>query len=512
MPLNHVMFKARVIDIEQGAYEILLNVDDAGELGVHPLDHVRVYCEKGSLTAVANITSTLLGRGEIGVFTEAARSLALKDGDLVNLVPSERPQSIAHIRKKMNGQKLSGEEIRVIIRDIVENNLSDIELSAYVSAVEMRGMDMDEVTEMVKAMVDTGETIVFDKSPIVDVHSIGGVPGNKYALLTVPIVAANGVTIPKTSSRAITSPSGIADTMEVLAPVSLTAQKIKFIAESTGGTLAWGGSVNLAPADDKIIRAEYPLSLDPKPQVLASVMSKKKAAGVELLLIDIPTGRGAKVETEDEARSLAQDFIELGRRVGIRVECAITYGSQPLGRAVGPALEAREALMALEGKYAPRSLVEKSCVLAGILLEMAGVAERGRGRELAEETLRSGKALSKLREIIAAQGGNPDVTSDDVKVGKYTQDFTAWEDGYVQMVNNSAVIQICRTAGAPRDKGAGMVIWQKMGSQVKKGDKLFTIYADSMVKLERAKVLAQKLTPIPIGGMLLKRVPDYRVA
>ncbi|MEM2050096.1 MAG: AMP phosphorylase [Thermoproteota archaeon] len=506
------MFKARVIDIEQGSYEVLLNVDDAGELGVHALDHVRVYCEKGSLTAVANITSTLLSRGEVGVFTETARSLVLKDGDLVNLVPSERPQSISYIRKKMSGQKLSGEEIRVIIRDIVENNLSDIELSAYVSAVEMRGMDMDEVTDMVKAMVETGETIVFDKSPIVDVHSIGGVPGNKYALITVPIVAANGVTIPKTSSRAITSPSGIADTMEVLAPVSLTAQKIKFIAESTGGTLAWGGSVNLAPADDKIIRAEYPLSLDPRPQVLASVMSKKKAAGVELLLIDIPMGKGAKVETEDEARSLAQDFIELGRRVGIRVECAITYGSQPLGRAVGPALEAREALMALEGKYAPRSLVEKSCVLAGILLEMAGVADRGKGRELAEETLRSGKALSKLKEIIAAQGGNPDVTSDDIRVGKYTYDFTAPEDGYVQMVNNAAVIQICRTAGAPRDKGAGMVVWQKMGSQVKKGDRLFTIYADSMVKLERAKALAQKLTPIPIGGMLLKRVPDYRVA
>ncbi|MCX8183912.1 MAG: thymidine phosphorylase, partial [Crenarchaeota archaeon] len=218
------------------------------------------------------------------------------------------------------------------------------------------------------------------------------------------------------------------------------------------------------------------------------------------------------VETEDEARSLAQDFIELGRRVGIRVECAITYGSQPLGRAVGPALEAREALMALEGRYAPRSLVEKSCVLAGILLEMAGIVDRGEGRELAEETLRSGKALSKLKEIIAAQGGDAEVASENIKVGRYTYDFTAWEDGYVQMVNNAAVIQICRAAGAPRDKGAGMMIWQKMGSQVKKGDRLFTIYADSMVKLERAKALAQKLIPIPIGGMLLKRVPDYRVA
>lgn len=502
-------FKARIIDIKQGGFEILLNSQDAEELGIHPLDRVKISCEKGSLTAVANITPTLVKKGEIGIFTEVSEALGLTEGELVRAIPGERPPSLQYIKKKMNGQKLSKEEIYTIIKDIVDNTLSDIELSAYVTAVAIRGMDMDEIAEMVNAMVDTGERITFDKSPIVDVHSIGGIPGNKYALLTVPIVAANGVIIPKTSSRAITSPSGIADTMEVLAPVSHIAQKIKQIAETVGGTLVWGGSVNLAPADDKIIRVEYPLSLDPKPQVLASVISKKKAAGVEILLIDIPMGKGAKVETEDEARELAQDFIELGRRVGIRVECAITYGSQPLGRAVGPALEAREALMALEGKYAPRSLVEKSCALAGILLEMAGVAERGRGKYIAEETLRSGKALSKFKEIIEAQGGNPDITSDDIEIGKYTYDGIAWEDGYVQMVNNAAVTQICRTAGAPRDKGAGMMIWQKMGSQVKKGDKLYTIYAESSVKLERAKALAQKLNPVPIGGMLLRRIPDY---
>lgn len=506
------MFRVRLIDIKQGTYEVLLNVEDAEELGVHPLDRVRISCEGGSLTSIANITDTLIGRGEIGVFSEAAGVLALKDGDLVNVVPGERPSSLQYIKKKMEGQKLSGHEIRAIVKDIVDNNLSDVELSAYVSAVTIRGMDMDEITGMVNAMVETGEVITFDKSPVLDVHSIGGIPGNKYALLTVPIVAANGVVIPKTSSRAITSPSGIADTMEVLAPVSHTAQKVKYIAETVGGTLVWGGSINLAPADDKIIRVEYPLSLDPRPQVLASVLAKKKAAGAEFLLIDIPTGRGAKVETENEARIFAQDFIELGRRVGIRVECAITYGSQPLGRAVGPALEAREALMALEGKDAPRSLIEKSCSLAGILLEMAGVAERGRGRELAEETLSSGKALSKFKEIIAAQGGNPEVTSDIVKVGQYSYDATAWEDGYVQVVNNAAVVQICRTAGAPKDKGAGMILWEKLGSQVKKGDRLYTIYAESKVKLERAKALAQRLTPVPIGGMLLGRVPDYRIA
>ncbi|MGQ9479708.1 MAG: AMP phosphorylase [Thermoproteota archaeon] len=506
------MFKVKPINIRQGNYEVLLNFEDAEELGVHPLDRVRISCESGTLTSIVNVTETLINRGEIGVFKEVSEALGLKEGITVSVVPGERPASIEYIRRKMDGKKLSAQEIRTIVKDIVENNLSDIELSAYVTSVAIRGMDMDEVTDLVNAMVETGEVIGFDKSPVVDVHSIGGIPGNKYALLTVPIVAANGVTIPKTSSRAITSPSGIADTMEVLAPVAHTAQKLKYIAETVGGTLVWGGSINLAPADDKIIRVEYPLSLDPQPQVLASVIAKKKAAGVEYLLVDIPMGRGAKVETMDEAKRLAQNFIELGRRVGIRVECVITYGSQPLGRAVGPALEAREALMALEGKQAPRSLVEKSCTLAGILLEMAGVAERGKGRELAEETLRSGRALSKFREIIEAQGGDPGVTSEDVKIGSYSHDVYTQEDGYVQLVNNTAVIQICRAAGAPKDKGAGMILWAKMGNQVRKGDRLFTIYAENKIKLERAKALAQKLTPVPIGGMLLDRVPSYMVA
>ncbi len=503
------MFKVRLIDIKQGVYEALLCVEDANELGVHPLDRIKISSDSGSLVCIADTTDTLLKKGEVGVFTEVKKELNLKDWDEVNVYLGEKPASLKHIKKKITGQKLNKDEIYEIIKDVVNNNLSDIELSAYVTAISIHEMDIDEITHMIGAMVDNGETISFDKSPVVDVHSIGGVPGNKYALLTVPIVAANGVTIPKTSSRAITSPSGIADTMEVLAPVAHTAQKIKHIAETVGGTLIWGGGVNMAPADDKIIHAEYPLSLDPRGQVLASVLAKKKAAGIQYLLIDMPTGRGVKVATEEDARSFARDFIELGARVGIKVECAITYGSQPVGRAVGPALEAREALMALEGKPVSNSLIEKSCSLAGIILEMAGAAERGAGRRIAEETLRSGKALAKLREIIKAQGGNPDVTSDDIKVGQFKIDIFAPEDGYVERIDNGAVIQICRTVGAPKNKGAGMIFHKKQGNQVKKGEALYTIYADNEKKLEWAKAMAQKLAPVSLGGMVLGRVPEY---
>lgn len=504
------MFKVRLIDMKQGAYEALLSVEDANELGVHPLDRIKVSSDKGSLICVANTTDSMIRKGEVGIFTEARGELGISEGDEVSVFLGEKPASLKFIKKKISGHKLSREEIYAIIKDIVNNNLSDIELSAYVTAVSIREMDSDEIVNMIDAMVENGEKIAFDKSPIVDVHSIGGVPGNKYALLTIPIVAANGVTIPKTSSRAITSPSGISDTVEVLAPVALSAQKIKHIAETIGGTLVWGGGVNMAPADDKIIHAEYPLSLDPRGQVLASVLAKKKAAGIQYLLIDMPTGRGVKVETEDDARMFANDFVELGRRVGIKVECAITYGSQPVGRAIGPALEAREALMALEGKPVSNSLIQKSCSLAGILLEMVGAAERGKGKAIAEETLKSGKALAKFKEIIKAQGGNPDVTSDQIKVGQFKFDMLALEDGYVEKIDNSAVIQICRMAGAPKDKGAGMLFHKKQGNQVKKGELLYSIYADNEKKLDWAKALAQKMPPVSLGGMVLGRFPDYK--
>ncbi len=235
---------------------------------------------------------------------------------------------------------------------------------------EFHGMSMDEVEYLTRAMVETGITIDFAR-PCYDKHSIGGVPGNKVTLLIVPIVAAAGLLIPKTSSRAITSPSGTADTMNVLANIEFTASELKEMALKAGGTIVCGGKVGLAPADDILIRVEYPLCIDPRGQMRASIMAKKLAVGADFIVIDIPVGLGAKVETTEDARKLAQSFMELGDRLKVRVQCGITYGGQPVGHTIGPALEAREALLALQGK-GPASLIEKSTALTGMLLEVGG--------------------------------------------------------------------------------------------------------------------------------------------
>jgi len=355
--------------------------------------------------------------------------------------------------------------------------------------------------------VETGETIQFDRSPVFDFHSVGGVPGNKVTLIVVPIVAAAGLLIPKTSSRAISSAAGTADVVEAFAKVDFSAHELKQIAESTGGIMAWGGGLNLAPADDVIIRVEYPLGVDPHAQLLASVMSKKKAVNADFLLVDIPMGNGTKVPTMDMAKAYARDFIELGERLGIKVECAITYGGQPVGRAIGPALEAREAIQVLEGSKTPNSVVEKALGLSGILLEMGGIPK---GEERAREILASGKALEKFREIVAAQGGNPNIRSDDLVPGRLTFDVLAKKSGYVNAINNKQLVKIARASGAPKDKGAGVYIHKKEGSKVDAGEALLTIHSENDAKLQEAIGLSRKLEPITTEGMVLARLPGFR--
>ncbi|PKK86115.1 MAG: AMP phosphorylase [Thermoplasmata archaeon HGW-Thermoplasmata-1] len=504
-----VAYKIRLIDMKQGVNEILLNYEDAEEMGVHPHDRAKLLTAHGEkATAVIDVSDTLVKKGEVGAFVEITGCCNLKDGDEVFIFPSSRPASVDIIKKKIAGVAWSREDIRTMINDITAGNLSDIELTAYAVAIQINGMSMEEVAWLTESMVETGETIEFEKCPVFDVHSVGGVPGNKYAPITVSIVAANGLIIPKTSSRAISSAAGTSDYMDIICNVEHSAKSIKKIAEEVGGTLVWGGGVNLAPADDDIIRVEYPLSLDPHGQVLASVMAKKKAAGINYVVIDIPVGAGAKVKTDDEARRLARDFIDLGERIGIKTRCAITYGGQPVGHAIGPALELMEALSVMEGAEKPNSLIEKSLSLAAIILELGGVAQPGDGRALAEKTLKSGAALKKFREIVAAQGGKADVSSKDLKPGKYTHEFISPKDGYIESLDNQALIKIARAAGAPRSKGAGIMLNVKRGNKTRKGEPLFTVYSENQRKLEDAKSLGFTLQPVKVEGMILEEIVE----
>lgn len=496
-------FAVKVFDIVSNDYIAIMNEADSNKIGLTFFDRVEISHKNDTVVAKVRITRSLVNPGELGLYESTARELNVKDGDQVVMVPIIRPRSYRHIKKKLEGFKLTKEEIYEIVKDITAQRLSDLEMAAFILSEYHHGLDMDEVEWLTRAMAESGTIINFGRT-VTDKHSIGGVPGNKVSLLIVPIIAAAGLLIPKTSSKAITSASGTADTMSVLANVEFSADELKRIVNKTHGALVWGGRLNLAPADDIMIRSvERPLSVDPKGQMLASIMAKKLATSVRYLVMDLPIGPGTKLPTREKAIELGNSFLELGRRLGIQVICGVTYGGQPVGHAIGPALEAKEALQAFTTQR-PVSLIEKSTHLAGLLLEIAGRSPRGHGAELAKELLTSGKAEAKFREIIDAQGGNGKIKPDDIPLGAHKVEIVAEHDGYVTAVDNAALVTIARTAGAPHDKGAGVYIYGKIGRRFSKGDVIMEIYSNSTVKLNEAYNIAMQLKPITIEGMLLE--------
>ncbi len=493
-PSDDGVYKAVFLDIHAGAPEAFIHPDDAAGIGVRPLDRVRIRIPAKDLEfpAVVNVAAGLVPPRSIGLSKELAERMQIPAGVALQVRPAPRPESVEAIRRKLDGLELSQKEIALVIHDISAGHLTAVELTCWAAAIHTRGMSVDETVACVQAMVDSGERIDWNGKVCYDVHSIGGVPGNKYAPIVVAIAAAEGLHVPKTSSRAISSACGTADFMEVLAPVAFTAQQLKAIATKVGATLAWGGGFSLAPADDEIIRVEYPLGLDPPAQVVASVLAKKVAMGVKRVLIDIPMGSGAKVKDQRQADGMARMFLEVGSRLGLEVHCEVTQGGHLLGRAVGPTLEAQEMLAVLETGTGPPDLVAKSCKLAGKLLEMAGKAAPGTGAAAARKTLESGAALAKFLAIVQAQGGQA-IRSSGLAPGAHTFEAMACRDGPFDL-DNASVVAIARSAGAPHAKGAGVLLLRGLGDRLKTGDPAFRVYAETASHLANAWEATQRLT------------------
>ncbi len=492
--------------VRAGVDIAILSPEDASLLGVLPGERVQVICGKCACGAIP-VVSPHVHRGVLLVSDTLAEKIRISGCSEAIVVPLGMPSSSDYLLKRLRGEKLAPNEIKAIISDIVQGYYDDAGIAAFLVAQYIHGMGEEELEHLIRAMVETGVVVEFGE-PVYDEHSIGGVPGNsKVALLAVPIVASTGILIPKTSSRAITSPAGTADTMEVLARVAFAPEELRDIAKRVRGVLAWGGSLNLAPADDIFVRIERRLSIDPPAQVVASILSKKLAMSVSTLVLDIPVGHGAKIETEAEAEKLASLFIQQAGRLGMRIRVALTYGGEPIGHTAGPALEAREALETLMKGQGSLSLVTKACSLAGLLLEMAGAAQQGRGSEKACEILRSGEAYAKFREMIEAQEGDPEIQPEDIELGKYTYTVESTGEGAVTSIDNKAVTRVARAAGAPEDKRAGVYLHVKTGYRVRRGDPLLTVYASSKAKLKEALQVLAENPPVMVEGMLLKTLP-----
>ena len=428
----------------------------------------------------------LLQPGEIGLGEQAFRRLGLAEGTEVSISQAKPPDSLEAVRRKIGGDTLGDAEIVAIIEDISRHRYSPMEIAAFlVSCASF--MTTQETLALTRAMANVGGKLQWASPLVVDKHCIGGIPGNRTSMIVVPIVAAHGLIIPKTSSRAITSPSGTADTMEVLANVDISADHLQEIVARENAVLAWGGRINLSPADDVLISVERPLRIDTYEQMVASILSKKLAAGSTHLVIDIPVGPTAKVRDVNEAVRLRKLFEYVAGKVGLVVDVVLTDGSQPIGRGIGPVLEARDVMAVLRGDPdAPMDLRDRAVMLAGRVLDFDPGLRGGEGHERAAELLASGAALAAMERLIDAQGRRGAA----IAVGGLTHDVTAARNGKVAAIDCHVIARIARLAGAPMEKGAGIDLLCKVGDAVGRDQPLYRIHATTQTGLDFARELA----------------------
>lgn len=447
--------------------------------------HNRVVLRAGNRQVIAtlyHVTTGLVATDEAALSESAWSRLDLRDGDQIDVTHPEPLKSMSYVRGRIYGNELDDAQFAEIIRDIVDGRYSDIHLSSFVTACSTRPLVSREILGLTRAMVEVGERLSWNAKVVADKHSVGGLPGNRTTPIVVPIVAAFGLTIPKTSSRAITSPAGTADTMETMAPVELDITAIHRVVESEGGCVVWGGAVKLSPADDILIRVERALDVDAEGQLIASVLSKKIAAGSTHLVLDLPVGPTAKVRRADTARALSAGLIEVAGAFGMQAMAIIGDGSQPIGRGIGPALEARDILAVLQGKQdAPLDLRDRATALAGALLELAGFAPPQGGVSLATAALDDGRAWSKFQRICEAQGGMREPPKSE-----HRRPLPANRAGRIQAIDNRKIATLAKLAGAPDAKAAGVELLVKVGDLVSAGEPLAIVHAEAPGELDYA--------------------------
>lgn len=418
----------------------------------------------------------------------------------------ERDIAIEAIRKRLVGKKLTYREIYAIMDQIANERLGDILTTYFIASGYSKGFSNEEIYYLTHAMVETGEKLSF-RGIVADKHSIGGVPGTRTTLIVVPIVAAGGFKIPKSSSRAITTPSGTADAMEVLASVSFQKRKLYKIVGKVGGCIVWGGSFNVAPADEEIIKIEEHLLFESYDKILVSVMAKKVAFGSTHVVIDLPYGKTIKVHRLEDALILANKFEYLANKFNIKIKVLVHRLEEPTGQSVGPLLEARDALKVLEQTNdRPKKLEAHALNLASLLLKLcledcpknkkrAILRKYQDTKAWAQDLLKTGEAHRLMREIIKEQKGNPRVLSSSLQLARFSKNIKSETTGVVSFINNKNLTIIARILGAPEDKKAGIYINKRLGNIVERREEVLILYSDSEYRLREA---VDSLSHLPI--------------
>lgn len=458
--------------------------------GFKALTRVVVSFRELEIVATLNVVfSELIHHNEAGLSQVAMKRLNVQHGDIIRIDHLDPVESLALVRSKIYGNPLSEESFQQIINDIIKGRYSNIEVAAFFTACAGSNLSVPEITGLTKAMIFSGKRLNWNKAMVPDKHCVGGLPGNRTTPIVVSILASAGLTIPKTSSKAITSPAGTADVISTFTNASLTLEELQYVVQKENGCMAWGGGMHLSPADDLLITVEKALDIDSEGQMIASVLSKKVAAGATHVVIDVPVGKTAKVRSMEKAESLRAQMLQVAAAIHLNLRVALTDGSQPVGRGIGPALEALDVLSVLrQEENAPADLRERALFLAAELLEMSGTVKAGQGQEKAAKILKSGAAYSKFLAICKAQGGFREPVP-----GQFTFEVLSDKPGKVTVIDNRKLARLAKLAGAPKAKGAGILFLSPLGREVKTGDVLFTLYSEAKGELEYAKEFLNNL-------------------
>lgn len=427
------------------------------------------------------------------------------------------------IRKKRDGGELQRAEIEFIIDGYTRDSIPDYQMSAWLMAVLLRGMSRAELAALTESMLNSGQVLNFSDlpAPKVDKHSTGGV-GDKTSLVLAPVVAAGGLYVPMISGRGLGHTGGTLDKLESIPGfnVNLSTAEFRRVLGQCGAAMI-GQTAEIAPADKKIYALRDVTGTVESPFLIcASIMSKKLAEGIDALVLDVKTGSGAFMKAEKDAIFLAELMVETGQRLGKKIVALITDMSQPLGRAVGNALEVSECIDVLNGK-GPEDLCELCLVLSGWMFLLGErVSSLEAGKKLAEEMIFSGKAKEKFREMVRLHGGNPAVLDQPSMLprARHTAVIPSPSSGYIGSMMCEQIGTACVLLGGGREKkedsvdpAVGIVVHKKLGDKVTVGEALCTVHYNSAERLENARPLILQSYTIEAQPPKLQRKLVYRV-
>lgn len=452
------------------------------------------YSDRDVIAIVNVVHSDLLACGEIGLSLSTERDLNVKAGDQIEIMQAAPVDSLSQLRTKIYGHRLDRHGFEAIVADVARGRYANIHIAAFLTAMAGRRANVQEVIDLTSAMVAIGERLNWGTTPVADKHCVGGLPGNRTTPIVVAIVASAGLVMPKTSSRAITSPAGTADVMEVLTPVNLSLKAMRDVVEKEGGCFVWGGSLALSPADDLLIKVARPLELDSDAQLVASVLSKKIAAGSTHAVIDVPIGPTAKVRSKEQADHLEHLLNQVAFANGLNLKVVRTDGTAPVGFGIGPALEAKDVISVLRNDpSAPKDLRNRALDLASEVIELCGQSPPGKGLAVAQSILASGQAWDKFLRICNAQGGFKEPETAPIE-----HVVTASVDGVIKAVDNRRLARVAKLLGAPEAKTAGIVLQVRIGGRVERGGPLFTMHAQAQGELSYALAYLDSHPPLLI--------------